>query len=80
MKIDPMILVLIAAGGVGIYFLTRPKAPLVQSQLPVYNPALYGQNFTSSQLSNPTSQDITAGGQAVSSIINALSQGGVIGT
>jgi hypothetical protein len=77
MKIDPTMLLLIAAGGVGIYFLTRPPKPVVPI-MPVYNPALYGNNFTNTMLSNPTSQDITAGGQAVSSVINALSNGGVI--
>jgi hypothetical protein len=77
MKLDATTLLILAAVGVGAYLILRPTPAPVPVQ-PVYNPALYGGNFVSTTMNNPTSQDITAGGQAVSSVISALSQGGVI--
>lgn len=65
--------ILIAGGAaVAVYLLTRPKTPTYAPpyQTPVYNPA-YLQSVSNPP--NQTAQDIAAGGTAVSSILNAIS-------
>lgn len=65
---------LLLAGGaaVAVYLLTRPKTPTYVSpyQTPVYNPA-YLQSVANPP--NQTAQDISAGGTALTSILNAIS-------
>jgi hypothetical protein len=65
------VIALVGAAGLLVYFLTRPRttAP-VYSPSTVYNPA-YLQSVAQAQ--NPVAGDIAAGGQAASSILQAIS-------
>ena len=70
MKIDATTILLIGAGALAIYFITRPTVPVAP---PVtYNPYLYNPALTANA-GNQTAQDITAGGTAAGGILNALS-------
>jgi hypothetical protein len=75
MKIDATTILLVGGGILAVYLLTRPTTPTPQ-QLPVYNP--YPTGYNPAAQANPTAQDISAGGTAVSQILNSLSSGGVI--
>ena len=72
MKIDTTTVLLIAVAAGAIYFMTRPPAVTPPYPYPTtaYNPYL---NPAVNPNINPTAQDISAGGQAAGTVINALS-------
>jgi hypothetical protein len=71
-KINTNTLLLVGAAAVGVYLLTRPKAPLYNpysTGLPVYNPYPTG---LPANASNPLAQDVTAGASALSSLSDLI--------
>jgi hypothetical protein len=73
-KINTNTLLLIGAGVVGVYLLTRPKVPVYnpyQTGLPAYNP--YQTGLPAAQYpGNTTAQDINAGASALSSLSDLI--------
>lgn len=69
MKIDSTTLILLLAGVVVVYFVTRPAVPAA----PVYAAPVYNPLQASGYGGNQTAQDVAAGGQAAGTVINALS-------
>lgn len=75
MKINTNTLLLIAAAGVGVYLLTRPKTPAIPVgynpyNTPAYNPQLLpgGNQYAG----NTTAQDISAGASGLSALSDLI--------
>jgi hypothetical protein len=70
MKTDTLLI--IGAAAVGVYLLTRPKAPTYNpyaTGLPAYNPYALP---TAQNAGNPFAQDVTAGASALSSLSDVI--------
>jgi hypothetical protein len=69
--VDTNTILLVGSAAVAMYFFTRPSSvPAYAAPVPAYNPA-YLQSI--SNQGNQTAQDISAGGQAASNILTAIS-------
>lgn len=69
--IDTNTLLLAGAGAVAVYMLTRPKTTVYPTTYPTT--ALQYQQSIAAQQGNSTSSIIAAGGSALGSILNAIS-------
>jgi len=75
MKINTNTLLLIAAAGVGVYLLTRPKTPTYPVGYNPYNTPAYNSQMLpggTQYAGNTTAQDISAGASALSSLSDLI--------
>jgi hypothetical protein len=70
------LLIVGAVALVGIYFLTRTKAVAINPYGPTYVTGPGGSTYLPG---NTTAQDITAGSQGASALINSLNNAGIFG-
>lgn len=71
MKVDSTTLLIIGAAAVAIYFISKPTVAVPPPL--AYNPYAVNPYAVNPLAGNTTAQDISAGGAATSSVLNALS-------